>query len=252
LKRLEQELEILESLDHPNLVRYHATFTDPSFIHIVMELCKGGEVFERIHKNGCLSEQITAKVIYQVLTSLKHLHANGICHRDLKPENIMFIDTNVDEIKIIDFGLSKKYCISESNFLHSVVGTPYYVAPEVLSQQYDQRCDIWSVGVIMYIMLCGYPPFNGKTSREVIKKIKSGIFEFEYDDWSLISMEAKDLIKHFLIVDPEKRITIEQAMQHPWIRGLMKKNPSHNSPVTSQSTLCSSVEDNDKNALQRL
>jgi calcium-dependent protein kinase len=118
-----------------------------------------------------MSEYAAARVTSQTLLALKHLHANGICHRDLKPENIMFLNKQTDTIKLIDFGLSKKLNTS-SNLLerqNSVVGTPYYVAPEVLTMDYDFRCDIWSVGVILFIMLSGYPPFNGKSTREVIQ-----------------------------------------------------------------------------------
>ncbi len=110
----------------------------------------------------------------------------------------MFVEYDSDEIKIIDFGLSKKYALSPVSALHSVVGTPYYVAPEVLSQNYDYRCDIWSIGVILYILLCGYPPFNGKSSKEVINRIKRGDVEFEPEDWQYISIEVQDFIRSFL------------------------------------------------------
>lgn len=128
----------------------------------------------------------------------------------------MFADKDEDIIKIIDFGLSKRFCFSDSQSLHSVVGTPYYVAPEVLTQEYDMRCDIWSLGVILYILLCGYPPFNGKNSRDVISKIKRGKVEFDYEDWKHISVEAMSLIKCMLTVDVAERISIDKALNHKW------------------------------------
>ena len=126
--------------------------------------------------------------------AIKYLHKKGIVHRDLKPENIMFTDSEKETIKIIDFGLSKKLTSFDedisSNHRQSIVGTPYYVAPEVLRENYDHRCDVWSIGIIQYIMLCGYPPFNGRTSREVIQRIKKGLWSFIPEDWALISEEA--------------------------------------------------------------
>jgi len=168
LKRLENELNILEKLDHPNLIKHFGTFTDEKYINIVMELCSGGEVFDRILEHVSLKEREASEIIYQCLQAVKHLHLNGICHRDLKPENIIFAEKGSNKIKVIDYGLSKKLEEKGDCLLHSVVGTPYYVAPEVLSAEYDSRCDVWSLGVILYILLCGYPPFNGKNSRDVI------------------------------------------------------------------------------------
>jgi len=179
-------------------VKYHATFIDMNYIHIVMEVCKGGELFSKLEQLGKFAEEDAALILKQCLQAVKHLHQNGVCHRDLKPENIMFQSEDSKEIKIIDFGLSKRF---DGAAMQSVVGTPYYVAPEILSQEYDYRCDIWSLGIIFYILLCGYPPFNGKTSREVLAQIRRGRVVFDVEEWKDISKEAKDLIKKMLVVN---------------------------------------------------
>ena len=166
--------------------------------------------------------------------ALKHLHAKGICHRDIKPENIMFVDDLSDEIKLIDFGLSKRFNYIEEihqtsqeeeskTFLNSLVGTPYYVAPEVLDAAYDERCDLWGVGVILYVMMCGYPPFNGKSTREVIQKVKKGSLYFDQMEWGYVSLEAIDFVKALITVKPEERISIDDALEHPWMTKNLKR-----------------------------
>ena len=144
----------------------------------------------------------------KILSSVKHLHEHGICHRDLKPENFLFSDNSEDaEIKLIDFGLSKRFgAIQEQDpaeKMHTIVGTPYYVAPEVLRGNYDFSCDVWSLGVILYIMLCGYPPFEGDNNKEIFKRVLQQKLEFDPEDWTEISNEAKDLLSQMLLKEPE-------------------------------------------------
>lgn len=164
-----------------------------------MELCDGGELFEKIVEMHKFSEAKAASLMRKILSSVKHLHEHGICHRDLKPENFLFQDKAADaEIKLIDFGLSKRFgAIVESDpseKMHTIVGTPYYVAPEVLKGNYDFECDVWSLGVILFIMLCGYPPFEGDNNKEIFKNVLKQKLEFDPEDWTSISDEAKDLI----------------------------------------------------------
>ncbi len=167
------------------------------YYYLVCELCSGGELFDRILEKGRFSEHGAAKIIYKILLALNYMHDAGVCHRDLKPENFMFASSHKHaEIKIIDFGLSK--FISKGQKLDTIVGTPYYVAPEVLRGQYNQTCDMWSVGVLLYILLCGYPPFTGKGSKEIFKKILTVSLEFPEDDWRGISVSAKNLIRELL------------------------------------------------------
>jgi len=186
-----------------------------------------------------LSEHIAAKIVHQVLLAVNHLHLKGITHRDLKPENVMFSDKDTDEIRLIDFGLSRKF---EGGVpMRSVVGTPYYVAPEVLTQSYDHRCDIWSVGVILYILLIGYPPFNGTNSKQVIQKIKLGHVEFLPEDWAHISEDVKDLIRRFLDIDLANRITIDQALDHKWFYKYLYNYSVQGSTIFSKSGSYSTI-----------
>lgn len=157
----------------------------------------------------------------KILSAVKHLHERGICHRDLKPENFLFSDkTDEAEIKLIDFGLSKRFGqIQEahpSEKMHTIVGTPYYVAPEVLKGNYDFACDVWSLGVILYIMLCGYPPFEGDNNKEIFKRVLQQKLEFDPEEWFDVSDEAKDLLEKMLQKDPAKRISAIDSMSHRW------------------------------------
>ena len=176
VKLLEEELAILSKVDHPNIIKFHETYIDYRYVHIVMELAEGGELFEKIVEMHKFSESQAASLMRKILSAVKHLHEHGICHRDLKPENFLFSDKSAEaEIKLIDFGLSKRFgAIQEqdpSEKMHTIVGTPYYVAPEVLKGNYDFSCDVWSLGVILFIMLCGYPPFEGDNNKEIFKRV---------------------------------------------------------------------------------
>ena len=178
-----------------------------------MELLQGGELFDRIVSQQKFSEGQAAELMGKILSAVKYLHKHGICHRDLKPENFLYQDNKEEaEIKIIDFGLSKKFNDAEvMSEMKTIVGTPFYVAPEVLSGNYDKSCDVWSIGVILYILLCGYPPFDGDNNTEIFKSILKNDIEFDSEDWAEVSSEAIDLIKKMLTKNHSERITIEQA-----------------------------------------
>ena len=191
---LMREVEILSSLDHPNIIKFYETYHDEYYFHIVMELCTGKEVFDRIIEEGHINEQKVAGIIYKVIHAISYCHSAGITHRDLKPENILFETSDPDaEIKLIDFGLSRKYDIKEK--MHTVLGTPYYVAPEVLKGCYDERCDVWSIGCLAYIMLSGEPPFNGNSNNDIFHKIMNEELSFNRDKWKNVTKEAKDFIR---------------------------------------------------------
>jgi calcium-dependent protein kinase len=184
VKLLEEELAILTSVDHPNIIKFHETYIDYRYVHIVMELCEGGELFEKIVEMHKFTERQASSLLRKILSAVKHLHDHGICHRDLKPENFLFSDKSTDpEIKLIDFGLSKRFGNNHEHDhgekMHTIVGTPYYVAPEVLKGNYDFACDVWSLGVILYIMLCGYPPFEGDNNKEIFKNVLKQNLEFD-------------------------------------------------------------------------
>jgi calcium-dependent protein kinase len=215
-----KEVEILSSLDHPNIIKFYETYNDQYYFHIVMELCKGKEVFDKIIEEGHITEQKVAKYIYKVLSAISYCHSNGITHRDLKPENILFENSETDaEIKLIDFGLSRKYNSKEK--MHTILGTPYYVAPEVLKGDYDEKCDIWSVGALSFIMLSGDPPYNGNSNNEIFNKIMNCDLVFHKEKWKNISKEAKDFVRKCMIKNPEGRFSAIKAIEHPWFQSIL-------------------------------
>jgi len=217
--RFEREISIARQLDHPNVVRLFETFRDARKIYLVMELCTGRELFERIvdEAPGGFNELKAAKYIRQIVAALCYLHAQGYAHRDVKPENFLLQSEAPDAaLKIIDFGLACTF--ERGNPMTTKAGTAYYVAPEVLKGEYDERCDIWSAGVISFILLCGYPPFAGDTDPEILRKVREGIFEFKSPEWDPISQGAKNLVTQMLTVDPSLRPAAESLLSSPWLR----------------------------------
>jgi len=219
IERFKQEIAIMKMMDHPNIIKLYESFEDIRNIYLVMELCAGGELFDRIIESGHFSEVQAAILMQQIIRAIYYMHENHICHRDLKPENFLFMTKDPIEknfLKIIDFGLSCKF--SPDQALTTKAGTPYYVAPQVLAGKYDQQCDIWSCGVIMYVLLCGYPPFFGDTDADVLAKVRLGNFNFNPADWKNVSDDAKNLIRWMLKMNPRDRYTAEQALNHEWIK----------------------------------
>ena len=219
IERFRQEISIMKQLDHPNIIKLFETFEDHRNIYLVMELCTGGELFDRIIELGHLTEHQAAIIMQQILRAVYYMHQNKIAHRDLKPENFLFTTKEALEkspLKIIDFGLSCRF--EPGQQMSTKAGTPYYVAPQVLAGKYDHSCDVWSAGVIMYIILCGYPPFYGDTDAEVLRKVREGVFTFNPSDWRNISDDAKDLIRKMLQFNPNDRFTAEQALNHIWVK----------------------------------
>jgi len=219
VERFQQEIALMKMMDHPNIIKLYETFEDRRVIYLVMELCTGGELFDRIIEAGHFTEVQAATLVQQMVKAVYYMHENHVCHRDLKPENFLFLTKDPIEkslLKIIDFGLSCKF--DKGQVLTTKAGTPYYVAPQVLSGKYDHMSDIWSLGVITYVMLCGYPPFFGDTDAEVLAKVRSGAYTFNNSDWKGISEDAKDLIRVMLKMNPSDRCTAEQALGHDWIK----------------------------------
>jgi len=219
LSRFKQEIAIMKMMDHPNIIKLFETFEDHRNIYLVMELCTGGELFDRIIEQGHFSESKAAILMKQIVMAIFYMHEQHVCHRDLKPENFLFMTKeSIDKtpLKIIDFGLSRTFQIGQ--VLTTKAGTPYYVAPQVLAGKYDQLSDLWSVGVIMYVMLCGYPPFFGETDAEVLSKVRLGNFSFNAADWKNVSEDAKNLIRLLLKMNPRDRYTAQQALNHDWIK----------------------------------
>ena len=220
LEDLIKEVDIISCLDHPNIIKFYETYHDKFYFHIVMELCKGKEVFDRIVEDGRIKEKKVCMVIMKVLHAISYCHSRGVTHRDLKPENILFETLDSEsEIKLIDFGLSRKVFNDEK--MHTILGTPYYVAPEVLQGEYDEKCDIWSIGALTYIMLCGDPPFKGNSNHEIFNKILREDVKFSSKKWEEISDDAKNFVKNCLIKIPDKRPNAIQCLNDLWFKDIL-------------------------------
>jgi calcium-dependent protein kinase len=220
MEKVKQEIAVMKVLDHPNIVKLYETFEDERNIYLVMELCLGGDLFDRIIGAGSFSEFEAAIVMQQIIRGVYYMHLKHFCHRDLKPENFLFATkASIPEnnLKIIDFGLTSKVLPGE--ILTSKSGTAYYVAPEVLTGRYDKSSDLWSCGVITYLLLSGRPPFSGDNDSEIIKNVKKGNFSFSpKQEWKHVTEDAKHLISCLLKMNPKERFTAEQASNHDWIK----------------------------------
>uniref|UniRef100_A0A1Q3G4I5 Putative calcium/calmodulin-dependent protein kinase type 1 n=1 Tax=Culex tarsalis TaxID=7177 RepID=A0A1Q3G4I5_CULTA len=218
---------------HPNIVQLFETYEDKSKVYLIMELVTGGELFDRIVEKGSYTEKDASLLIRQVLEAVDYMHEQGVVHRDLKPENLLYYSASEDsKIMISDFGLSK---MEDSGFMATACGTPGYVAPEVLAQKpYGKAVDVWSIGVISYILLCGYPPFYDENDANLFAQILKGEFEFDSPYWDEISDSAKDFIKNLMCVNVEKRFTCKKALAHPWISGNAASSKNIHGTVSEQ------------------
>lgn len=225
IKLLRREIQIMKRLDHPNILKLYEVYEDDIQFYLVMELVKGKELFDKIVEKGMYSERDAANIIKQVVSAVNYLHDNGIAHRDLKPENLLSSGEGASEIiKIADFGFSKSFA-DESEKLMTSCGSPGYVAPEILTaESYDKSVDMWSVGVIIYILLSGYPPFYADSAPALFKKIMDVKYDFEDSVWDDISDAAKDLIRNLLVKQPSKRFTARQVLEHEWLTGAAPDN----------------------------
>jgi len=217
MNELRNEIEILRKMDHPHVLGLVEALEDDKEIHIVSNLCKGGELFDRIVTNGTFSERDAARLMRQVLLALEYCHTKlHIVHRDIKPENLLYYTRDADsDLCLCDFGMSRVFQDQEQ--MHATCGSPSYVAPEVLDKDYTFKCDLWSAGVILYILLCGKVPFGGNSDREIMRNVTRGKYSLTDPAWEHISDSAKSLVAQLLEVDPVKRLTASQALAHPWI-----------------------------------
>lgn len=216
-KLLKREIDIMKKVgNHPNILKLFEVYETKNCLYLILELVTGGELFDQIVARGEYSERDASNIVRQIISAVNHLHANGIAHRDLKPQNLLCAGQDGDDIRMADFGLSKMF--DQGEYLVTCCGSPEYVAPEVLEcKPYDKGCDMWSVGVITYVLLTGCFPFWDKNNAVLYEKIRR--VEYGWPSGSEISPEAKDLIRHLIEKNPEKRFTAEQALQHPWVAG---------------------------------
>ncbi|PIN15711.1 Ca2+/calmodulin-dependent protein kinase, EF-Hand protein superfamily [Handroanthus impetiginosus] len=212
-----REIQIMHHLaGHKNIVTIKGAYEDPLYVHIVMELCAGGELFDRIIQRGHYSERKAAELTKIIVGVVEACHSLGVMHRDLKPENFLLVNKDDDfSLKAIDFGLSVFF--KPGQIFTDVVGSPYYVAPEVLLKHYGPEADVWTAGVILYILLSGVPPFWAETQQGIFDAVLKGHIDFDSDPWPLISESAKDLIRKMLCMRPTERLTAHEVLCHPWI-----------------------------------
>ncbi|PAN27930.1 hypothetical protein PAHAL_5G119100 [Panicum hallii] len=213
-----REVQIMYHLaGQPNIVELKGAYEDKQSVHLVMELCAGGELFDRIIAKGKYTERAAAALLRTIVEIVHTCHSLGVIHRDLKPENFLLLSKDENApLKATDFGLSVFF--KQGEVFKDIVGSAYYIAPEVLKRNYGPEADIWSIGVILYILLCGVPPFWAESEHGIFNSILRGQVDFSSDPWPRISPGAKDLVKKMLTSDPKKRISAYDVLNHPWIK----------------------------------
>ncbi|GIL62570.1 hypothetical protein Vafri_16770 [Volvox africanus] len=238
---LEREIQVLLKVDHPNCIKLYDVYITPRKVYLVTELVTGGELLDRVTEKGNYTEKDASALIRQILSGVAYLHKQGIVHRDLKLENMVMLNERDDSpVKIADFGLSKFF--SPETVLSTMCGSPQYVAPEVLGvgdglKEYSPAVDMWSVGVILFILLSGYSPFDDDNDAVLFEKIKKGNYDADDPIWENISPEAKDVVAKLLTVDSAKRLTADQALAHPWVQGQTPTTADEATSKQLQSTM---------------
>ena len=218
-----REVQLLRIIDHPNIIKMIDHYEDVNFLHIITELYNGGDLYNMIMDNisdrGCLPEKKAINIVKSILEPIQYLHRNDVVHRDIKPENILvYIDKVHTRIKLIDFGLSRAHTLDDG-YMTETVGTAYYMSPGVICGKYDRTCDLWAIGVVTYILLCGYPPFNGYCDHEIYSATKEGELEFDVAIWDNLSDASKEFISMMLCKDEScKSVSASKALLHSWLR----------------------------------
>merc|ERR1712227_385129 len=211
-----REVKVLKELDHPNIMKIHEYFQDNEYFYLISDLYEGGELFDEIVRRVRFSEASAIVILKQILSGIAYIHDKGVVHRDLKPENILLEKAkNLENIKIIDFGLASYFDAKDP--LKDKTGTAYYIAPEVIAGQYDNKCDIWSAGIILYILISGCPPFFGNDEREILKRVSIGKYTFKIPQFDSVSDEAKDVIRCMLFYYPSDRPCARTILDYAWM-----------------------------------
>ena len=223
-KKIINELSILQKMDHPNILKIFEFYTTPKSYNLIIELCSGGKLVEELTEKGTLNEKSVAYIIYQLLSAINYCHKMKIIHRNLKPENILISKREKDDLLYVKIGGFATAKMNEEGIIEKKIKeTSYYFAPEIISNNYDEKCDIWSIGVIMYLLLSGRLPFSGENDIEINEKILKGKYDLKISAFKNISLEAIDLIKNLLIVNPLARINAKDALNHIWFQKLKIK-----------------------------
>ena len=223
-KKIANELSILQKMDHPNILKIFEFYTTPKTYNLIVELCTGGKIFEELTEKGTLKEKSVAYIIYQLLSAINYCHKMKIIHRHLKPENILISKREKDDLLYVKIGGFATAKMNKEGIIEKKIkDTSYYFAPEIITNNYDEKCDIWSIGVIMYLLLSGRLPFSGENDIEINEKILKGKYDLKISAFKNISLEAIDLIKNLLIVNPLARINAKDALNHIWFQKLKIK-----------------------------
>ncbi|KAL3828247.1 hypothetical protein ACJIZ3_017049 [Penstemon smallii] len=200
---------------HPNILRVFDIYEDSEFLHIVVEYCGSNDLYQRISTRPVFSESDALHVMIPLMEAIAHCHSRGVAHRDIKPDNILF--NNYNELKLADFGSAE--CFQNGGLMSGIVGTPYYVAPEVVAgREYNEKVDVWSAGVILYIMLSGFPPFYRESAKDIFEAVLRANLRFPRSVFGSVSSEAKDLIRQMLCKDVSRRLSADQVLRHPWMK----------------------------------
>ena len=216
------EVDILKTLDHPNVLKVYEYFEDERNYYIVMEYCKDGDLYDELKAIGKFDEENAGKIMGQLFSGISYIHRKNVIHRDIKLDNILISDKSKDIcIKIIDFNIAT---FNMGKRLSKITGTPNYIAPEVIKESYTEKCDMWSCGIIMYLLLSGKFPFKAGGHDELLNKISYGKYNLEHGIWKTISDSAKDLISHLIEKNPSRRFSSKQALEHPWVKKLATPN----------------------------
>jgi len=249
LEELHNEIDILKAMDHPNIVKAHEVYHHKKQIYIILELCDGGDLYNRLP----YSEMDAAYITGKLLSAIKYMHDHGIVHRDLKFENIIFESKHSKaEIKVIDFGLSKKFASTQIGVMHEGVGTLYSMSPQVLQGVYGSQADLWSCGVIIYMLLSSHRPFYSKKRKIMIDKIMRCDYSFGKSYWDPVSSEAKDMISNLLVIDPKQRMDSTKALKHKWLSKEFKLSDRRPDQTTRDAVQDNLMNYKDTRAIKKL